>query len=98
MNNNDLNYDEKFKRFSNIISTKTLQGYLVADRNDKALVAVLVKQGGKVNHLLHFVITCFTCGFWIFIWIYLALVKAKEQRVRISIDDAGNSIEEKIKI
>jgi len=91
-------YDEKFKRFSNIISTKTLQGYMVADRNDKALVAVLVKSGEKVNHLLHFLISCLSCGFWIFVWAWLALVKNKEQRVRISIDSGGNLLEEKIKL
>lgn len=91
-------YDENFQRFSSIISTKTLQGYMVADRNDKALVAVLSKPGEKVNHLLHFLISCITCGLWIFVWAYLALVRAKEQRLRISIDNGGNVLEEKIKL
>jgi hypothetical protein len=91
-------YEEKFQRFSNIISTKTLQGFMVADRNDKALVAVLVKQGEKVNHLLHFLISCITCGLWIFVWAYLALVREKEQRVRISVDNGSNILEENIKM
>ena len=98
MENTNSNYEEKFQRFSNIISTKTLQGFMVADRNDKALVAVLVKEGGKVNHLLHFLISCLTCGCWVFVWAWLALVKNKEQRVRVSIDNGGNILEEKIKI
>lgn len=98
MESQDLNYEEKFHRFSNMISTKTLQGYMIVDRNDKALVAVLAKQGEKVNHLLHFLISCFTCGFWILVWVYLSLVRSKERRLRISIDSAGNSNEEKIKI
>ncbi len=93
-----ITYEEKFQRFSNIISTKTMQGYMVADRNDKALVAVLVKPGEKVNHLLHFIISAVTCGLWLFAWAFLAFVRGKEQRVRISIDDAGNAIEENIKI
>ena len=92
------NYEEKFQRFSNIISTKTMQGFMVADRNDKALVAVLVKPGEKVNHLLHFLISVISCGFWLLVWAFLAFVKAKEQRVRISIDNGGNVIEEKIKM
>jgi hypothetical protein len=95
---NSNNYEEKFQRFSNIISTKTMQGFMVADRNDKALVAVLVKPGEKVNHLLHFLISVISCGFWLLVWAYLALVKAKEQRVRISIDNGGNVIEEKVKM
>ena len=71
---------------------------MVADRNDKSLVAVLVKQGEKVNHLLHFLISMVSCGFWLFVWGWLALIKNKEQRIRISIDSAGNLTEEKIKI
>lgn len=98
MEGTNSTYDEKFQRFSNIISTKTMQGFMVADRNDKALVAVLVKQGEKINHLLHFLISLISCGFWLFVWAYLALVKAKEQRVRISIDQGGNILEEKIKM
>lgn len=98
MESTNSNYEEKFQRFSNIISTKTLQGFMVADRNDKALIAVLVKEGGKVNHLLHFLISCITCGAWVLVWAWLALVKNKEQRVRVSIDNGGNIIEEKIKI
>ena len=98
MEDTNATYDEKFQRFSNIISTKTMQGFMVADRNDKLLVAVLVKEGTKVNHLLHFLISCITCGFWIFVWAWLALIKNKEQRVRISIDSGGNLLEEKIKI
>jgi hypothetical protein len=98
MDENLNSYEDKFQRFSNIISTKTLQGYMVADRNDKSLVAVLVKPGEKVNHLLHFLISVVSCGFWLFVWAFLALVKSKEQRVRISIDNGGNINEEKIKI
>ncbi|MFN7238970.1 MAG: hypothetical protein ACK5UE_01545, partial [Chitinophagales bacterium] len=95
---NTNTYEEKFQRFSNIISTKTMEGFMVADRNDKSLVAVLVKQGEKVNHLLHFLISMVSCGFWLFVWGWLALIKNKEQRIRISIDSAGNLTEEKIKI
>ena len=95
---NTNTYEEKFQRFSNIISTKTMEGFMVADRNDKSLVAVLVKQGEKVNHLLHFLISMVSCGGWLFVWGWLALIKNKEQRIRISIDSAGNLTEEKIKI
>ncbi len=98
MEETNYTYEEKFQRFSNIVSTKTLQGFMVADRNDKALIAVLVKEGSKVNHLLHFVISAFTCGIWILVWVWLALVKNKEQRVRISIDNGGNVSEETIKL
>ena len=47
MEGTNSTYVEKFQRFSNIISTKTMQGFMVADRNDKALVAVFSKAGIK---------------------------------------------------
>lgn len=97
MEEKDIIYEENFKRFSQIISTKAMQGFMVVDRNDKALIAVLIKPAGKVNHVLHFLITAITCGFWVLIWMYLALIKNAEQRIRITIDQAGNLIEEKIK-
>ena len=74
-----------------------MQGFMIADRNDKALIAVLFKPAGKVNHLLHFLISAITCGAWVIIWLYLSLIKNAEQRIRISIDQAGNLIEEKIR-
>jgi hypothetical protein len=91
-------YEEKLQRFSNMVSTKTMQGFMVADRNDKTLTAVLIKQAEKINHLLHFVITVFTCGWWGIAWIIIYFTKGREHRVRITIDSAGNAIEEKIKI
>jgi hypothetical protein len=93
-----LSQDEKFQRFSNIVATKTMQGYMIADRNDKAFVAVLVKPAEKINHLLHFLISVFTCGFWLIVWLFIALIKGREVRLRVSIDAAGNAIEESIKM
>lgn len=98
MENQNADYEAKFQRFSQIISTKTMEGYTVIDRNDKGLVAVLGKAGGKVNHVLHLIIGLCTCGAWWLVWIVLALMKPAEQRIRISLDSAGNISEEKIKI
>jgi hypothetical protein len=93
-----VGYDEKLQTFSKMISTQVMQGFTVYDRNDKNLVAVLGKPGGKVNHLLHCVISIFSCGFWIIVWAYLIFSKAKEQRLRISIDNNGNVVDETIEI
>jgi hypothetical protein len=97
MDDKDLIYEERFQRFSNIVSTKTMRGFMVVDRNDKALIAVLVKPGQKMNHLLHLLLSLVTCGIWIIVWIILAVTNVGDQRVRISIDNAGNSMEEIIK-
>jgi hypothetical protein len=29
--------------------------------------------GNKPNHLLHFVLSFFTCGFWLFVWLLVAV-------------------------
>ena len=92
-----MNNSENYQRFAQAVSTKTMQGYIVADRNDVALIAVLVKPAEKVNHVLHLIITIFTCV-WAIVWIVLSINAAKEHRVRITLDRDGNLIEERIQI
>ena len=98
MEKQDMDFEAKFQRFSNIISTKTLNGFMVADRNDKSLIAVLSKQGGKVSHLLHLIIGFLTCGGWWVVWLVLVFLNPRESRIRITIDNAGNVLEEKLKL
>lgn len=86
---------EAVRRFNNYISTKTLEGYTVVDKNESGLVAVLAKQGNKVNHLLHGVLTLFTC-IWGIVWIMKASEAKKGGRIRVSIDESGNLNEEKV--
>lgn len=87
---------EAVKRFNNYISTKTLEGYTVVDKNEGSLVAVLAKQGDKVNHTLHGILTLCTCGIWGIVWLVLATQAKKGGRIRVSIDDSGNLNEEKV--
>jgi hypothetical protein len=56
--------------------------------------AVLVK-GGKVNHVLHLILTLVTLGAWSFIWLALWII-GREQREMISVDDYGNVNHEKL--
>jgi len=87
---------EAVRRFNNYISTKTLEGYTVVDKNESALIAVLAKQGDKVNHTLHAIMTVFTMCFWAPVWLYLATQAKKGGRIRVSIDESGNLNEEKV--
>lgn len=88
---------ERKKRFDGFISTKALEGYTIVDKNSENLTAVLKKEGQKVNHLIHGAITLCTCGFWAIGWIILTVMSKKESRIRMSIDDSGNLIEEEVK-
>ena len=81
-----------------IVSSKTLEGWTVVDRNDRDASSVLMLPGKPVNHLLHFLVGVFTCGLWWVVWLILVLTQQKEQRMRVSVDSYGNLLEEKIAV
>ncbi|HEY8766901.1 MAG TPA: hypothetical protein VIP09_06525 [Dehalococcoidia bacterium] len=89
---------ERVERLSKIVSAKTLEGWTVVDKNDRDVSAVLMLQGKPVNHVLHFLIGLFTCGIWWIVWAILALTQKKEQRMRVSVDQFGNLLEEKMAV
>ncbi len=90
------NLDRK-KRFDIYVSTKALEGYTIVDKNSENLTAVLKKEGSKVNNTLHGLITLFSCGMWGIVWLILYFKGKKDSRIRITIDESGNLIEEEIK-
>lgn len=93
-----LTASERTERLARIVSSKTLEGWTVVDRNDRDASAVLMLPGKPVNHLLHFLVGIFTCGLWWIVWLVLVLTQKKEQRMRTSIDAYGNLLEEKIAV
>ena len=86
---------ERKKRFDNYISNKALEGYIIVDKNQENLSAVLKKDAEKVNHTLHAILTLITC-LWGIVWIIKYNQAGKESRIRVSIDDSGNMVEEKV--
>jgi len=91
-------FEERNDRFARAVSTRTLQGWNIVDRNDVDLMAVLMLPGKPVNHVLHALITIFTCGLWAIVWIIMAMIQKREQRIRISIDSSGNLLEEALNL
>ena len=90
--------DQRLDRFSRAISSKTMAGWNVADRNDKDLVAVLIFPAKSINHVVHALITLFTCGLWGLVWGAIALLHKGEKRIRLSIDATGTLFEEEIQL
>jgi hypothetical protein len=88
--------EERAERLSRIVSAKSLEGYVVIDRNDRDATAVLSRPGKEVNHVLHVLITIFTCGLWLIPWLVMGVTKKKEERLRVSIDSYGNLLEERM--
>lgn len=79
------------------MSTKALEGFTIVDKNSENLTAVLKKEVDKVNHTLHGIITLCTCGWWGIVWLVLHFKAKKDSRIRVSIDDSGNLVEEEVK-
>ena len=50
----------------------------------------------KINHLLHFFITLFTLGFWVFGWIFVALVKKRTKSVILHVNPDGSIVEQSV--
>jgi hypothetical protein len=91
-----LSWEERRERLSRIVSNKTLEGWTVVDMNERDVWAVLDLPEKPVNHVLHAIITFFTCGLWGIVWLILTLTHRRQQRIRISIDPLGNIREEKV--
>jgi len=89
---------ENLRRFNDYISRKALDGYIIVDKNTESLVAVLQKEGKKINHILHLIITLLTCGLWGIVWAVLYFTNKSGDRIRVSFDESGNIVEEKMKI
>jgi Ca2+/Na+ antiporter len=62
------------------------QGWRVESQSDYQ--AVLVK-GHRPNHILHLLLSIFTLGLWLVVWIIVALAGGEKRRV-INVDQYGN--------
>jgi hypothetical protein len=90
--------DERLERLSQIISARSLEGWNVVDRNDREVYAVLMMPGKPVNHVLHAILTLFTCLIWGIVWGVMVGTQKREQRVRLSIDAQGHLVEETVTV
>ena len=50
---------------------------------------VVIVRGKNVNHVLHLLVSVFTLGLWLPIWLLLAL-NGGQKRARMDIDDYGD--------
>jgi hypothetical protein len=52
----------------------------------------VIRRGGKVNHILHLILSILTAGIWLFVWLLLVLTN-KRQRVVLSLDHERQTIQ-----
>ncbi|PWA09310.1 hypothetical protein [Flavobacterium laiguense] len=94
MSKHQFTDQKNLNHFTNSISNKIQNGFVIVERNDKYPFTVLVKEGIKVDHRLNFLVTCATLGIWLLPWLYLSQVSSKAKQILIAIDEEGNVFEQ----
>lgn len=95
MSNEQLIQQQNVQLFSNLISNKLNNGFVLEERNDELFFAVLSRGGKVIDHSFNFVIFIFTLGLWSVAWLYLTLEYAKPKKILVAIDEEGIPFEEK---
>jgi hypothetical protein len=78
--------DERKALLAQQIQSASARGLRVESQSEFQAVMV---EGQPVNHVLHAIITFFTCGLWGIVWIILA-VTGGEKREMVVVDEFGN--------
>ena len=78
------------ERFSKIVDDRVAGGWRIESRTDT--IAVLVK-GKPVSHLLHLVLSVFTLGLWIIVWVNVVAFGG-ERRSTIRLKENGKIMED----
>jgi hypothetical protein len=74
-----------------ILQQKIIQhvgiGYKVETQTD---FQVVLSHGGKVNHIMHLLLSIVTFGFWLIVWLLIAMFSRKKF-ITLSVDQFGNT-------
>lgn len=71
---------------SHAVMAKVAEGYRL--ESQAANQAVLIRPA-KVNHAVHAILSLFTFGLWLIIWLIVAL-GSRDARIMLTIDELGN--------
>ena len=82
---------DRRQKQADAVAREVMQGARVESNADYQAVMV---GGGRINHLLHFFVGLFTCGWWWIVWVFLALTGG-EKRYIVRTDEFGNTLVEK---
>lgn len=89
-----MSNDERAKRLDEAVKTAVEQGARVKSRTPFEAVLTYGDPSNDwlYDNVLHAIITIFSCGTWLFIWL-LILVTQREKRVTFAVDANGNIIQ-----
>ena len=78
--------DERKEALAEAVQSAFARGYRVESQTNYQAIVV---SGKPVNHILHLLLSLFTVGIWVLVWIGLA-ISGGEKRELISVDEYGN--------
>jgi hypothetical protein len=78
--------EERQAILARVIQTELAAGGRIESQTPTSVVIV---RGNRVNHILHLLITIFTIGLWVIVWILLAASGGEKRRL-MTVDDYGN--------
>ncbi len=88
--------DTRQQALQDAISRHVVRGAIVISQGQYE--AVVSYPGQRVNHVLHAIITIFTCLIWGIVWAVMAGTAQKERRIRITVLPGGEVREEEFRI
>lgn len=83
-----ISESEKANKLAQAIANEVTRGWRVESQSQ--VQGVLVK-GKPVNHLLQIFISVVTLGFWLLVYIPIAIINRRQTKI-IRIDDFGNTL------
>lgn len=88
MTTDEVSSEDRKAALAHAVAREVRGGWHVQSQTDYQ--AVMLKPGTKVNHLLHLILSLLTLGFWLIVWIIIAVTHKREHRKVLSVDESGN--------
>jgi hypothetical protein len=85
-----MSEEERKLKLARVLAVEANHGWKVESQTDYTAVLFYGK-GGKINHILHLLLSIFTLGIWLIVWIIIGLTSQRKTKV-ISITDNGDVI------
>lgn len=87
-------YDPRAAALDAAVASHVQVGWAVESRSET--MAVMVSHGTGPNHVLHLLLSLVTCGFWLVVWLLVALTSnGRSHRVALTVAPDGTIVSTK---
>ncbi len=80
MNANPKSEAERLEILNQVVLSYASRGYALSYKDEQAVTAV-IKKKASINNTLHIILSLVTCGFWLMIWLIMALLNMNKEKV-----------------